>query len=164
MTPVSTAQTTNSLFYESNFHSPLRTNWLKSLLVNENFHSPWRADEENFPALESVSKCHIVGNHMSQLICEWHSKRLFSFYLWCKTHSCQLLTKHVLFTPNVDYFLRSLPRISVFCELTIMIESSSWENLSSMFPSRSCSNKPAQLKRLAIPLKFRCSKSWYTFQ
>ena len=43
--PVSTAQTTNFLFSESNFHSPLRTSKLNSLLVSKNFHSPWRADE-----------------------------------------------------------------------------------------------------------------------
>ena len=49
--PVSTAQTKNSLFSESNFHSPLRTSRFKSLLVCQNFHSPWRADEWNFPAL-----------------------------------------------------------------------------------------------------------------
>ena len=49
--PVSTAQTTNSLFSESNFQSPLRTSRFKSLLVSQNFHSPWRADGWNFPAL-----------------------------------------------------------------------------------------------------------------
>ena len=31
---ISTAQTMNSLFSESNFHSPLRTSRLKSLVVN----------------------------------------------------------------------------------------------------------------------------------
>ena len=38
--PVSTAQTTNSFFSESNFHPPLRTSRLKILRVMENFHSP----------------------------------------------------------------------------------------------------------------------------
>ena len=69
---------------------------------------------------------------MWRLICEWHSKKLLSFYLCCKRDGCQLLTKHVFYTPNVGYLLRRLPRNSVFCELTIMIEASSWENLSSV--------------------------------